>query len=42
MELWQYMHPAAGKYRGTWQTPLARLRLWIRRRKADDLANART
>ena len=41
MTLWQLMHPAAGYIRGN-QTLLSRLRLWLRRRRTDDLAGVRT
>jgi hypothetical protein len=42
MELWRLMHPAAGRVKGLRRTPLDRLRLWMRRRRVDDLAGVRT
>lgn len=30
MELWQMMHPAAGRIRGLRYTPFQRLRVWWR------------
>ena len=41
MELWQLMNPAAGRVNGLRRTPLARFRLWMRRRRVDDLAGLR-
>lgn len=42
MELWQLMHPAAGRVKGMRRTPLGCFRLWLRRRRVDDLAGVRT
>lgn len=41
MTLFQLMHPAAGYIRGN-QTFLSGLRLWLRRRRSDDLSGVRT
>ena len=41
MTLWEVMHPAAGHIKGN-RTLLSGFRLWLRRRKVDDLANVRT
>ena len=41
MTLWQQMHPAAGHIKGN-STLLSGLRLWLRRRRMDDLAGVRT
>jgi hypothetical protein len=42
VEMWQLMNPAAGRVRGLRRTPIQKLRLWLRRRRVDDLAGVRT
>ena len=41
LTLWQMMHPAAGRINGN-QTLFSGFRLWLRRRKRDDLSGVRT
>jgi hypothetical protein len=35
MELWQLMHPAAGRVKGLRRTPLDRLRRWLRNKRGE-------
>ena len=35
MELWQMMHPAAGRIKGLHSTPLARFRVWLRYKRGE-------
>ena len=35
MELWQLMHPAAGRIKGLRRTLLQRVRLWLKHRRGE-------